>query len=217
MPSNRGTSVRTATRNRPVATARDDCSPPIVRIAFPVGSHAAGTVGMKAESVPCGTLGAGDTAGPVASFVLPACFDGVPMIPRSPARWATTALLTAAMAASIPAVAQSVPAARAAPPENAEYSDTVIRPALVAPPHDDFSITQHHEPSGYSEVRDRSLTGEFSCASQDYDYNECSAPPGRISLVERHSSAPCRPGRDWGIGYGHVWVDNGCRATFRAR
>lgn len=56
------------------------------------------------------------------------------------------------------------------------------------------------------------------CESIDYEYNECPLDTrGGVNLeVDVHSREYCRLNRNWGIGPGFVWVDNGCRATFRS-
>lgn len=56
------------------------------------------------------------------------------------------------------------------------------------------------------------------CESIDYEYNECALNTrGGVTLdVDVHSREYCRLERNWGIGRGFVWVDNGCRATFRS-
>ena len=56
------------------------------------------------------------------------------------------------------------------------------------------------------------------CESIDYEYNECALDTrGGVTLeVDVHSREYCRLERNWGIGRGFVWVDNGCRATFRS-
>ena len=56
------------------------------------------------------------------------------------------------------------------------------------------------------------------CESIDYEYNECPLDTRRgVTLeVDVHSREYCRLERNWGIGRGFVWVDNGCRATFRS-
>ncbi|GET36448.1 DUF3011 domain-containing protein [Microseira wollei] len=56
------------------------------------------------------------------------------------------------------------------------------------------------------------------CESIDYEYNECPLDTrGGVTLeVDVHSREYCRLNRNWGTGRGFVWVDNGCRATFRS-
>lgn len=56
------------------------------------------------------------------------------------------------------------------------------------------------------------------CESIDYEYNECPLDTrGSVTLeVDVHSRQYCRLERNWGIGRGFVWVDGGCRATFRS-
>lgn len=56
------------------------------------------------------------------------------------------------------------------------------------------------------------------CESINYEYNECRLDTRRgVTLeVDVHSRQHCRLERNWGVGRGFVWVDNGCRATFRS-
>jgi hypothetical protein len=55
------------------------------------------------------------------------------------------------------------------------------------------------------------------CASEFYTYNECWVGYyiRGVQLVYRHSNSPCIRGYDWGFYNGYIWVDNGCRGTFR--
>ncbi|MGS7863962.1 DUF3011 domain-containing protein [Stenotrophomonas forensis] len=55
---------------------------------------------------------------------------------------------------------------------------------------------------------------QVTCSSTGHGYAQCPIAHGSVRLIRRHSSAPCHPGSDWGVGHGMVWVDNGCRATF---
>ena len=120
------------------------------------------------------------------------------------------------MAAGSAAHAQSAPALRIAPPEDYDPSATVVRgesaPAHpLHPAHTDIRHQRDHRAHPADTVQ------RFSCNSYGHGYTQCPAPHGRIRMVQRHSSASCREGRDWGISRGTVWVDNGCRATFEAR
>lgn len=53
------------------------------------------------------------------------------------------------------------------------------------------------------------------CESSDMRQRYCRVRNDGVRLLDRHSDAPCREGRDWGADRGGVWVTNGCRATFR--
>ncbi len=56
------------------------------------------------------------------------------------------------------------------------------------------------------------------CSSTGYRPQYCDTrriSPGRVSLVRRHSDAPCIRGRTWGTDRRGIWVSQGCRATFR--
>lgn len=70
--------------------------------------------------------------------------------------------------------------------------------------------------------RERSHGGSVkvdTCSSQDHRYRECIQPSRIISanLVSKHSDSSCRKNRDWGYRGRVLWVDNGCRGTFRLR
>lgn len=56
------------------------------------------------------------------------------------------------------------------------------------------------------------------CESIDFRYNECPLDTRRgVTLeVDVHSREHCRLEQNWGVGRGFVWVDGGCRATFRS-
>jgi hypothetical protein len=57
-----------------------------------------------------------------------------------------------------------------------------------------------------------------TCQSRDGRYNECHFDSFRsrgVRIVEQHSRTACRYGRNWGYSWNRVWVDGGCRATFR--
>ena len=55
----------------------------------------------------------------------------------------------------------------------------------------------------------------FSCASIDEGRHVCNLPvPGRVQVVERYSSAPCKEGQGWGQDGDRVWVAKNCRAKF---
>lgn len=66
---------------------------------------------------------------------------------------------------------------------------------------------------GYADRGDERM--QFSCASIDNRYRECSLPvDGRVRLVERLSKSRCVEGQSWGQRGDRVWVDHGCRARF---
>jgi hypothetical protein len=57
-----------------------------------------------------------------------------------------------------------------------------------------------------------------SCSSRDQRRAHCHAQVSQkdsVHLINRESHASCLQGRDWGVDRGTIWVDNGCRATFR--
>ncbi|MEZ5438205.1 MAG: DUF3011 domain-containing protein [Lysobacteraceae bacterium] len=58
---------------------------------------------------------------------------------------------------------------------------------------------------------------EFRCESIDDRKRYCPADigRGRAALLEQHSRSSCMFGRTWGFDSRGVWVDRGCRATFR--
>jgi len=126
------------------------------------------------------------------------------------------ALCAALMTLAGAAHAQSAPALRIAPPEDHDPSATVVRgESAPARPlhgaHTEIRYERDHR------ARPADTVQRFSCNSHGHGYTQCPAPHGRIRMVQRHSNASCREGRDWGISRGTVWVDNGCRATFEAR
>ena len=58
---------------------------------------------------------------------------------------------------------------------------------------------------------------EFNCASQNMRRNYCSIPDPRanVELVKQNSDNPCVRGQTWGNDGRGIWVDRGCRGTFR--
>ncbi len=57
-----------------------------------------------------------------------------------------------------------------------------------------------------------------SCHSSDHRFQRCNvqiSAKDTVHLVSRDSRSPCEFGRDWGQDRSDLWVDNGCRATFR--
>ncbi|NET37147.1 MAG: DUF3011 domain-containing protein, partial [Cyanothece sp. SIO1E1] len=58
--------------------------------------------------------------------------------------------------------------------------------------------------------------GLVECSSYDRRYNFCRVDTfGRVVLIEQFSRHPCVLGRTWGFDEDGIWVDRGCRATFR--
>ena len=52
--------------------------------------------------------------------------------------------------------------------------------------------------------------------SKDMKFNKRYVGYGhRIEIYRRLSGQRCTKNEDWGYRSGHIWVDNGCRATFR--
>lgn len=62
-----------------------------------------------------------------------------------------------------------------------------------------------------NEVRD------IVCESHNYRYQACYAGGWvqQAYVVNKMSNAPCNYGNEWGINRDYIWVDRGCRATFR--
>ena len=56
------------------------------------------------------------------------------------------------------------------------------------------------------------------CESHEGRYNECrfGGNVGNVILERQLSNSPCQQGYSWGVTRGGVWVNNGCRAQFRA-
>ncbi|MCC7632601.1 DUF3011 domain-containing protein [Stenotrophomonas rhizophila] len=56
----------------------------------------------------------------------------------------------------------------------------------------------------------------ITCESRDNRYQSCALPwAGYVSLDRKLSGADCRQGRSWDYDRREVWVDDGCRASFR--
>ena len=56
----------------------------------------------------------------------------------------------------------------------------------------------------------------INCASQDGGRQFCPADTrGGVTMVKQNSSSPCVQGQTWGYDGRGIWVDRGCRATFR--
>lgn len=57
-----------------------------------------------------------------------------------------------------------------------------------------------------------------TCESRDNRYQSCALPrAGYVTLERQLSGAECRQGRSWDYDRREVWVDDGCRASFRVR
>ncbi|MDY0979298.1 MULTISPECIES: DUF3011 domain-containing protein [Stenotrophomonas] len=57
-----------------------------------------------------------------------------------------------------------------------------------------------------------------TCESRDNRYQSCALPyAGYVTLDRKLSGADCRQGRSWDYDRRNVWVDDGCRASFRVR
>ena len=55
----------------------------------------------------------------------------------------------------------------------------------------------------------------ISCASQSASRQECEVPGAtRVRLARQISANPCVLNQSYGIGFGHIWVSNGCRGEF---
>ena len=55
-----------------------------------------------------------------------------------------------------------------------------------------------------------------TCESRDNRYQSCTLPrAGYVTLDRKLSGADCRQGRTWDYDRREVWVDDGCRASFR--
>ncbi len=63
----------------------------------------------------------------------------------------------------------------------------------------------------------RRQTYDVTCSSQNNRYQFCNFGGYFIDgfLLQQHSRANCTQGRSWGFSRDGVWVDYGCRATFR--
>jgi hypothetical protein len=58
---------------------------------------------------------------------------------------------------------------------------------------------------------------DLTCASTNYRYNTCFANSyvTQAQLIRQESGAPCQLGVSWGWNQDGIWVDRGCRGTFR--
>lgn len=113
------------------------------------------------------------------------------------------------------AAAQSAPALRIAAPHDDDPSVTRIRPDSAPAIPLDRSTTVQRDALVYARPYPHGGR-DFTCESQSHGFNRCPAPDGRIRLQRQLSRAACVEGRDWGVERRAVWVDNGCRASFRA-
>jgi hypothetical protein len=68
--------------------------------------------------------------------------------------------------------------------------------------------------------RNRGFRGQdyIRCESRDGRRNSCRIDNFRsrgVRIVDQHSNTTCRYGQNWGYSSNSIWVDDGCRATFR--
>lgn len=58
---------------------------------------------------------------------------------------------------------------------------------------------------------------DILCESYDYNYYQCPVDGLLVNanIIQKHSNAACNYGSSWGFDNRSVWVNNGCRATFR--
>jgi hypothetical protein len=63
------------------------------------------------------------------------------------------------------------------------------------------------------------IVRDLDCSSNGDRYQECyvNFRVESVQVLEQHSSADCRADRTFGAGRDFVWVDRGCRGTFRIR
>jgi Protein of unknown function (DUF3011) len=74
-----------------------------------------------------------------------------------------------------------------------------------------FEITGRGEQGGNT----GSYTTRLTCESEGTARQQCPiAGATSIRLVRQISTNPCRLNQTYGIGFGHVWVSNGCRGEF---
>lgn len=82
----------------------------------------------------------------------------------------------------------------------------------------DFEVLLSSQGGGYPQPPYNPIrTTILQCDSDFKLLNSC-AVNGRIidvQLVSQRSNAPCELGRSWGYDQSRVWVDRGCRASFR--
>lgn len=61
----------------------------------------------------------------------------------------------------------------------------------------------------------------LTCESSQNRRNKCQIPRVRpvsqVSLVRQFSNAPCVQGETWGYNREHIWVTDGCRASFEGQ
>lgn len=58
-------------------------------------------------------------------------------------------------------------------------------------------------------------SGSLTCESWNYQYRRCPANTRNNVELTRRIAGNCREGRTWGYDRNSIWVDGGCRATFR--
>jgi hypothetical protein len=57
--------------------------------------------------------------------------------------------------------------------------------------------------------------GTLTCESWNFQYRRCPANTQNNVDLTRRIAGDCRQGRTWGYDRNAIWVDGGCRATFR--
>ena len=74
-----------------------------------------------------------------------------------------------------------------------------------------FEITGRGEQGG----NNGSYTTRLTCESQSAARQQCPiAGATSIRLMRQISTNPCRLNQSYGLGFGHMWVSNGCRGEF---
>ncbi len=79
----------------------------------------------------------------------------------------------------------------------------------------EFTLTNY----SYHDFRtNRGRGGEITCSSDDERRHYCETGRYRsVRLQQQISGSPCIEGQTWGSDANGIWVDRGCRATFRVR
>lgn len=74
----------------------------------------------------------------------------------------------------------------------------------------------HREHRGNADDSDASLPSEVTCESTDQRQVSCEMDTrGTVEVARQLSHTRCEQGQNWGLSRHSVWVNGGCRATFR--
>ncbi len=84
-----------------------------------------------------------------------------------------------------------------------------------------FAVEDVSEEEAFDSIVPGDLVNTYDilCESHNYNFNRCALPERirNVWLMQTHSRANCILGRSWGWDGRSLWVDNGCRGTFRVQ